>query len=40
MIDTPGMIDTMVVNAAPGETRLALLAGDRTVEVVHHRLAP
>ena len=38
MIDTPGMIDTIVVNAAPGETRLALLAGDRTVEVVHHRL--
>ena len=32
------MIDTIVVNAAPGETRLALLAGGRVVEVTHHRL--
>ena len=31
------MIDTVVVNAAPGETRVALLAGGRTIEVVHHR---
>ncbi len=31
------MIDTIAVNAAPGETRVALLAGARTVEVFHHR---
>ena len=31
------MIDTIVINDAPGETRVALLAGDRTVEVFHHR---
>ncbi len=31
------MIDTIVVNAAPGETRVALLADERTVEVFHHR---
>ena len=29
--------DTCVVNVSPGETRIALLAGDRTVEVLHHR---
>ncbi|MFQ5959231.1 MAG: Rne/Rng family ribonuclease [Alphaproteobacteria bacterium] len=31
------MIDTIVVNVAPGETRVALLADGRTVEVFHHR---
>ncbi len=29
--------DTCVVNVSPGETRIALLSGDRTVEVLHHR---
>ena len=31
------MIDTLVVNAAPGEMRIALLDGERTVEIYHHR---
>ena len=31
------MIDTVAVNVAPGETRVALLDGERTVEVFHHR---
>ena len=32
-----GAADTCVVNVSPGETRIALLSGDRTVEVLHHR---
>ena len=31
------MIDKLVVNVAPGEMRLALLDGDRVVELGHHR---
>lgn len=31
------MIDTIAVDVAPGETRVALLADGRTVEVFHHR---
>ena len=31
------MIDTLVVNVAPGETRIALLDGARVVELRHHR---
>lgn len=33
------MIDGLAVNVAPGETRIALLDGARTVEVHHHRAA-
>ncbi len=32
------MIDTIVANVAPGETRVALIAGGRTVEVLHRRV--
>ena len=31
------MIDTIIAESAPGETRVALLAGERVVEVFHHR---
>ena len=31
------MIDRLVVNVAPGEMRIALLHGERTVELHHHR---
>jgi len=31
------VIDTLVVNVAPGETRIALLDGARVVELRHHR---
>ena len=31
------MIDCLAVNAAPGEIRIALLDGERTVELHHHR---
>jgi ribonuclease G len=31
------MIDTILVSGAPGETRVALLAGGQTIEVIHHR---
>lgn len=32
------MIDTILVSAAPGETRIALLAGGHTIDVAHHRV--
>ena len=31
------MIDTALVSAAPGETRIALLAGGHTMDVIYHR---
>ena len=31
------MIDTVLASVSPGETRLALLAGERVVELRHHR---
>ena len=34
---TGPVADTVAVNVSPGETRVALLAGERTIEVFHHR---
>lgn len=31
------MIDTVLVSAAPGETRIALVASGHTMDVIHHR---
>lgn len=31
------MIDTLLIDCAPGETRVAVLSGDTTLEVYHHR---
>lgn len=31
------MIDRLVVNVAPGDMRIALLQGERTIELYHHR---